>query len=414
MPVSDTLGVSVVNEDTFSFLNPASHAPAPEGPLADSQIAVQANLCVQGWPANAGSRALENFTALEDATVVERLHSAGASIAGFTRTSELAFGLDGDTSAAAVASSACDAALVTDTIGESRVAAAQARLFGFKPTAGTISRYGLIGLVPSMECLGVVARDVTTIAGILRAISGPDERDFSLGGEFPDFSAPDAATDTKTIAVIPQSLAGLDPEERDAFESALVVLRKAGARTTEAPVEDYELLRTVHQAIGSTEASSSAGKYDSVRYGHRASKADDWNEMYLKSREESFVPLVKSFLFQGAYFQFENYSAFENACRIRRRLVEALNKVLSESGLIALPTRKKNVPSDPAESVSQVYDRFALTLAANVAGLPAISVPGFVKADGEDLGLQLVASRLQDNRLLGYAARIATMHRGDL
>ena len=401
-----------MGQNTFSYTNPASEASAQEGILAGSRLAIQPNLSVRGWPTGAGSRALENFVALEDAAVVERLHSAGACIAGFTHMAELAFGLDGDTSAAAVASSLCDAALVTDTLGEARVAAAEARLFGFKPTAGIISRYGLIGLVPSMECLGVVARDVATISGILQAISGPDARDFSLGEEFPDFTEPAVAA-VKAVAVIPQSLVGLSSTEMKAFEAALAALRKTGAATREAPVEEYELFRAVHQAVGAAEASSSAGKYDGVRYGHRAAKADDWNEMYLKSREESFGTLVKAFLFQGAYFQFEDYPAFENACRIRRRLVEALEDVLRDSDVIVLPTRNKAAATNQPAAVSQVYERFALTLAANVAGLPAISLPGFVKTNDDDLGLQLVARRLEDNALLGYAAQLISTRTGD-
>lgn len=406
--------MSLLNNDVFSYTGTDSHASAPEGVLVGSRLAVQPNLSVRGWPACAGSRALENFVALEDASVVERLRSAGACIAGFTRMAELGLGLEGDTSAAAVVSSACDAALVTDTLGEARVAAAEAGLIGFKPTFGTISRYGLIGLVPSMECLGVVARDINTVSRILQAISGPDERDFSLGGEFPDFTQSVPSGDAiKTAAIIPQSLSDLSPAETEAFESAIAALKKAGIATHEAPVEDYGLFRAVHQAVGAAEASSSAGKYDSVRYGHRAQKADDWNEMYLKSRQESFGPLVKAFLFQGAYFQFTDYAAFENACRIRRRLVDALDAVLRDSEIIVLPTRRTSVASGQAVEVSQVYDRFALTLAANVAGLPAVSLPGFMKTGADDLGLQIVARRLEDNLLLGCAARLLSTQSGD-
>lgn len=400
------------NDGAFIYLNPDSRALAKEGALSGLRLAIQPNLSVRGWPISAGSRALENFSALEDATVVERLRSAGAFIVGATHMAELGFGLDGDTSAAAVASADCDAALVTDTLGEARVAAAEGRFFGFKPTAGTVSRCGLIGLVPSMECLGVIARNTDTICRVLRTIAGPDERDFSQGAEFPDFA--EAAADAlKTAAVIPQSLSGLDSVEMKAFEAALSSLERSGVGLSEVTIDEYELFRPTHQAVGAAEASSSAGKYDSVRYGHRAPKADDWNEMYLKSREESFGPLVKALLFQGAYFQFSDYSAFENACRIRRRLVQALESVLRDSDMIALPTRKKAPETGKATAVSQVYDRFALTLAANVAGLPAVSLPGFVRADAEDLGLQLVGRRLQDYTLLGYAARLVSTHTGD-
>lgn len=406
--LTDSMRGASVNDHVFSYLNPVP-ASAGDGPLAGCRLAIQPNLSVRGWPTGAGSRALERYLALEDATVVERLTAAGAHIAGSTRMAELAFGLDGDTSAAAVASSRCDAALVTDAFGEARVAAADAHLIGFKPTAGVISRYGLIGLIPSMECLGVVARDPAVIRGIAQAISGPDARDFSLSTEFPDFTGPAAAI--TSVAVIPHSLAGLDPAERDAFDAALAELQRAGISTREAPLEQYALFRAVHQAIGAVEASSSAGKYDGVRYGHRVAKAENWNDMYLKSREESFGPLVKAFLFQGAHFQFNEYPAFENACRLRRRLVGALEVVLRETDVIALPTRRAAVAERPT-AVSQVYDRFTLTLAANVAGLPAISLPGFAIAGADDLGLQLVGRRLEDAALLDCAARLLAAHGG--
>lgn len=400
-----------MNEAAFSYVDPIDRAPAVEGALAGLRLAVQPNLSVRGWPANAGSRALENFAALEDAVVVERLREAGAHIAGYTRTAELGFGLHTDTSAAVVASGACDAALVTDTLGEARVAAAEAGLMGFKPTAGTVSRYGLNGLVPSMECLGVIARDADTISRVLQTISGPDEMDFSLGSRFADFTRP-ASGAPKTVAVIPQSLACLSPEDTKAFDAALRVLERTGAHILEAPAEAYPLLRAVHQTVGSVEASSSAGKYDGVRYGRRSPKADDWNEMYLKSREESFGPLIKAFLFQGAYFQFKDYPAFENACRLRGRLIREFDEVLRRAEVIALPTRRSAVADQPAD-VAQVYDRFALTLAANVAGLPAVSVSGLVRANATDLGLQLVARGLEDHFLLGCAATLAAAHTGD-
>lgn len=400
----------MVDENTFSYISPSSDAAKPEGSLAGIRVAVQPNLSVRGWPTRAGSLALENFNALEDATAVERLLSSGAHIAGYTRMAELGFGLHGDTSAAAVASSQCEAAVVTDTLGEARVTAAQTHLIGFKPTAGTVSRYGLIGLVPSMESLGVVARDTATICRIMEAISGPDERDFSLGGEFPDYTEPADGGALRRGVVLAESIAGLDPAEKEALETAITALSKSGVETREVKIEEYRLIRAVHQTIGATEASSSAGKYDSVRYGHRAAKSDNWNEMYLKSREESFGPLVKEYLFQGAYFQFKDFPAFENACRIRRRLVEALDAALQDSDVIILPTRRRAAATDQPEAVSHVYDRFELTLAANVAGLPAISLPGFVVTDGDDLGLQLISRPLQDNMLLGCAARLLTAH----
>ncbi len=394
-----------MNQNVFAYVNPDSEQSSA-GKLSGHRIAIPQNLSVRDWPTNAGSLALENYVALEDAVVVERLREAGAHIAGSTCVAELAFGLHGDTASAAVTSSSADAALITDTLGEARVAGAETGLLGFKPTSGTISRYGLIGLVPSMEALGVVAAKIDTILNVLQAIVGPDKRDFSLGSDFPDFSFSAANTSSWKAVVISESLDQLSPSETEAFEAALPVIERTGGAIVRLSVPDYRLFRTVHQIVSAAEASSSAGKYDGVRYGHRTEKADNWNEMYVKSRGESFGPLIKAFLLQGAYFQFRDYPAFENACRVRRRLIGALDQVLAQADVIVAPTRRSLPVPDQPSTISQLYDRFGLTLAANVTGLPALSIPGILSVDGGDLGLQLVGRRLHDGSLLGYASRI--------
>jgi aspartyl-tRNA(Asn)/glutamyl-tRNA(Gln) amidotransferase subunit A len=159
------------------------------------------------------------------------------------------------------------------------------------------------------------------------------------------------------------------------------------------------------------EASSSAGKYDGVRYGHRCPSGKNWNEMYLNSRGESFGPLVKPFLFQGAYFQFENYPAFENACRIRGRLVRAAVDLLGQVDLLVSPTRRP--AHDPAKSatIDATYEAFLLTLPANVTGQPALQLPALAVGDGADVGVQLTGLRLDDARLLSIGTRLSSKAR---
>jgi len=159
-----------MGSDVCVYLDPSPPAGG-DGPLGGVRVTVQPNLSVRDWPTEAGSKALERFVALEDATAVERLRAAGAAVVGSTRMSELGFGLAGDSSAAALAGNICDAALVTDTLGEARWAAAAAGAVGFKPSHGVVSRLGLIGLVPSMECLGVVAGSVERAAAVMAAVA---------------------------------------------------------------------------------------------------------------------------------------------------------------------------------------------------------------------------------------------------
>ncbi|HPC74509.1 MAG TPA: amidase family protein [Syntrophales bacterium] len=392
----------------FSYREPSPSRPGTGGALSGMKVALQPNMSVRGWPAEAGSKALERYVALEDATVVERLKHAGAVLVGNTRMSELGFGLAGDTTSRALSEGHADCALVTDTLGEARVAAATAGLWGFKPTYGIVSRFGLIGLVPSMESYSVIAANAGVIAPVMQVIAGRDERDFSM----PDLAIPEFRLDgnggdaIRHVAVLKESLALLSPEDGKAFLPALSRLEKAGFSLREESMAEFDLFRTVHQVVGAVEASSSAGKYDGVRYGHRAASAKNWNEMYLKSRAESFGLTVKAYLFQGAYFQFENYDAFEDACRIRARLVKAMENLLARVDAVAFPTQRKGHPADKAETVSRIYEAFLLTLAANVTGLPALQIPGVAGDGAFDPGLQLVGKRLSDARLLSAGARL--------
>lgn len=393
--------------ELFSYVDAAP--PATAGALAGKSVVIQPNMSVRGWPTEAGSAALEKFVALEDATVAERLRAAGATIVGSTRMAELGFGLVGDTTPRVLAEGHCDVALVTDTMGEARHVAAMAGAVGFKPSYGIVSRFGLIGLVPSMECYGVVASSAADAAAVMAALAGFDERDPSMrDAELPAFAGASVEQDEAIVAgVVRECTDALDSVEADAFRSVLPRLAQAGLKIQEVSLPGFDLFAAVHNVVGSTEASSSAGKYDSVRYGHRAAGAENWNEMYLESRAECFGGLVKRYLFQGAYFQFENYAAFENACKVRRRLVEETHAAFEKVDVLLCPTRRPGRDAGAANTIEATYDAFALTLPANVVGNPSLSVPNFVAGAGLDLGLQIVAPPLADARLLALGARLA-------
>jgi len=404
-----------MNREYFVHIDTAPPSGADSGPLSGKTVAVQQNMSVRGWPTEAGSKALEKFTALEDATVVERVRKAGARVAGSTRTSEFGFGLVGDTAAGAVSEGSVDIAFVTDTMGEARVAASGERLFGFKPTFGLVSRCGLIGLVPSMECYGIVAKTPEEIAAVMEAIAGGNGSDYSMPNEdIPDFSGV-CRESVKNVraGVITQCRELLEPEDAKSFDAALSRLEETGFRIMEVRLDDFDLFRTAHHIIGSVEASSSAGKYDGVRYGHRTASSRNWNEMYLKTRAESFGLLMKTYLFQGAYFQFENYEAFENACRIRAKLVSDAASVFEHVDVIVAPTLCTGAPVSEENTVNEMYDAYSLTLPANVTGQPAVAIPGRLFGRETDPGLQLIAPRLHDARLLSIAAYLLSVKKGE-
>ena len=395
--------------DIYTYKNVSSDVPAGAvSPLSGVRVVVQPNISVRGWPCDAGSGALEGFVPLQDAAVITRLKSAGALLAGSSRMSELGFGLVGETTVRALEEGA-DVAVMTDTMGEARVTAAANGLFGFKPSFGVVSRFGLIGLVPSMECAGLVARDLDTIVDVMMAIAGKDPNDPSM----PDEPAVDLASAREGFecpfraGVVKESMDLLNETEVRSFKAGLARMEAVGAVIQEVSLPGYSLFRTVHNTVASVEASSSAGKYDSVRFGHRAPQGKNWNEMYLASRGESFRSLVKAFLFQGAFFQFEDYGAFEDACRIRNRLVGETMDVFRTVDFLVFPTRRTGHDPWEAASVKAVYESFLLTLPANVTGSPAVQVPVCNVDGGVDIGLQVMGKRLDDARLLCAASAIA-------
>jgi len=409
-----------MQETIFSYMDPAPPCASENNILTGLTVAIQPNLSVLGWPAQAGSRALEGFTAMEDATVVERLRQAGATIKGATYMSELGLGLTGNTGADALKNNKADIVLITDNLGESRVSACAAGVFGFKPSYGIVSRFGLIGLIPSMECCGILAKKLEDVSRVISVIAGNDSRDLSMpdfgpesgfdfesGLKLPDFSRVfEAKKPARSCGVIKECLEIMEKDEQSAFEAAISKLAKRGIQPIEVSLEDFNMVRTAHNIIGAVEASSSAGKYDSVRYGHRAAGSKNWNEMYLNSRAESFGMPIKSYLFQGAYFQHENYNAFVDAARIRRRLSAGLDQALENADFIMLPTIRKAIDPFTADTVNEIYDSFPWTPIANITGHPAITLPNMLTCKDMDLGMQIIGPRFKDANILSLSAQL--------
>lgn len=401
----------------YTHLDSSPLPASTDGALSGVSIAIQPNMSVRGWPTAAGSKALEGFIAIYDATAIERLKQAGAHIKGSIRMSELGFGLAGDTGATALHQGDVDCLLVTDTMGEARMTACVAGDFGFKPSYGMVSRFGLIGLIPSMECCGIAAKNIKDIAGAMSVMAESDSRDLSMPELCAglDTSRFDRVFETRepirSCGVVKECIDMLEDDEARAFGAAMARLADRGLQIEEVHLKDFALAREVHNVIGAVEASSSAGKYDSVRYGHRAAKAKNWNDMYMNSRAESFGVLVKTYLFQGAYFQYENYNAFVDAARIRARLLAQTEAALERFDVLLLPTRRAAFDPLSTDTINSVYDVFAWTLIANITGHPAITLPDMVACGDTDLGLQLIGPRFQDERLLCIAARLADLDR---
>ena len=390
-----------------------SFTPSPsDHPVSDAlQVAVQPNMSCCGWPADAGSNALKNYTALEDAFVIAQLKQAGAVITGTTCMSELGFGLVKDTGSRAVTNGLADAALITDYLGEARAAAALVGLFGFKPSWGSVSRTGLAGLVPSMESWGITARSVSEIRQIMRLICISDDQDFSMHPEpLPDFTLfRSFQNQAPVIGVAEGYEQQLNTNQAFAWKTALSGLKTAGCEIRPVHLPDPAMFSLAHHIIAAVEASSSAGKYDGVRYGHRTDTSADWNQMYLKTRGESFGTLIKTFLFQGAYFQFQQYEAFEQACRARGSLMNQTLTALADLDGIAGLTLAAHVEPTAARTIEDTYEAFGFTLPANLTGLPAVQIPGLARHGSKDFGVHIMGKPFKDPDLMGLARFLETV-----
>jgi aspartyl-tRNA(Asn)/glutamyl-tRNA(Gln) amidotransferase subunit A len=402
-----------MNDNTSNLLWHVGETGAPQqqGTLGNFRILIRPNLSVAGWPVNAGSKALDNYHPYEDAAVVKRIRDQGARLVGMSRMSELGFGITGETSHRVLLDKHCNAFLGTDAAGEIRYLAAMAGAWGFKPSFGICSNLGAIRLIPSMECIGVIADDPAGIAAIVSIACEKETGDFSMLWErLPDFSAAGAKKTGSSakegdgrIGILKEQMDRLDETDKKAVDQAISCLRKKGLHIKTVSFPEYALFQQVHQVVGSVEASSSAGKYDGVRYGHRVKNADNWNEMYMKTRQEAFGPLLKAYLFQGAFFQFTDYKAFEHACRLRNLLIKKTAALFEQVDFIASPVRRSKMDAACAKTVDDVYNAFEHTVPANVIGLPALTAPGIAETGDTDLGFQLIAPYLSDLKLLNFA-----------
>lgn len=394
-----------ISPDIFTVPPQPSASAIPEGRLSGKALVVQPDLSVTGWLTDAGVKALSGYHAVFDATLVARLKAAGATLSASARMAELGFGLKNSTMRDALAPEKFHAGLMTDTLGEARMAACRAGWWGFKPSWGLLSRYGLTGLVPSCECTGIIAKTPADIAELLAVMAGPDPADASMSQDpAPDFTGlihAGAKAAPLRVGVFTELREKLGKTAGQAFSNALDRLSRAGFTIEEIVFPDFPLFSKIHQIVAAVEASSSAGKYDGVRFGFRAETDGNWNDMYLATRGQAFGPMIKAFLMQGAYFQFQDYPAFEAACALRGNLVAQIDDAFHHCDLLALPTRAEAPDAFWAETIQDTYGAFGLTLPANLAGLPAFHAPDIATAaDKADFGLQLMGPRMGDAGVL--------------
>jgi len=405
-------------------------------PLAGVPIAIKDNLCVRGMTTTAASKILQNYRPPYDATVVERLEAAGAVIVGKTNCDEFAMGSSNENSAfgavrnpwapsrtpggssggsaAAVASAQVPLALGSDTGGSIRQPASFCGVVGLKPTYGRVSRYGLLAFASSLDQIGPFARTVEDAALALGVIAGPDRADATSSRDpVPDLRA--ALTgDVKGLRVgVPRRFVseGVDEGVKAAFDAALAVLESAGARLVDVELPHAPYGVPAYYLVCTAEASSNLARYDGVKYGYRSkAAADGLQAMYTHSRSEGFGAEVKRRIMLGTYVLSAGYydAFYLKAQQVRTLLRRDYDRAFESADVIAMPTSP--IPpfglGEKTDDPLQMYLADIFTVSANLAGVPAISVPGgFVERGGDTLpiGFQLAARPFDEATLLRAA-----------
>jgi aspartyl-tRNA(Asn)/glutamyl-tRNA(Gln) amidotransferase subunit A len=402
-------------------------------PLLGVPIAIKDNICTRGLRTTASSRILESYLPPYDATVIERLESAGAIIVGKTNCDEFAMGSSTENSAygatrnpwqtdripggssggsaAAVAARMVPLALGSDTGGSIRQPAALCGIVGLKPTYGRVSRYGLLAFASSLDQIGPLATSVEDLGLVLSVIAGHDPRDATSSRDpVPDFNTDTSADSLKGTRIgVPRALLreGVDSGVLAAFDQALAVLEERGASLI-----DVELLHSrhaipVYYLIATAEASSNLARYDGGRYGVRAD-ASTLMAMYEQTRGSGFGAEVKRRIMLGTYVLSAGYydAYYLKAQQVRTLIKADYDTALANVDLVAMPTSP--TPAFPLgeriEDPIQMYLADVFTVGANLAGLPAISVPCGFTAEGLPVGLQLTGRPMDEATVLHAAA----------
>ncbi|MDG2087960.1 MAG: Asp-tRNA(Asn)/Glu-tRNA(Gln) amidotransferase subunit GatA [Arenicellaceae bacterium] len=396
-------------------------------PLAHKDI-----FCTDGLLTTCGSKILNNFISPYDATVVSRLSHAGMVTLGKTNMDEFAMGSSNETSyygvvsnpwntnavpggssggsAAAVSAGLAPAATGTDTGGSIRQPAAFCGITGVKPSYGRVSRYGMIAFASSLDQAGPMARTAEDAALLLDVMCGFDEHDStSLRQDPVNFSAQlDKSIEGLKIG-LPKSFfsQGLDAEVGDVIDTSIKTLEKMGATIVDINLPSSELAVPCYYVLAPAEASSNLSRFDGVRFGHRAKEYDDLGDMYQKSRSEGFGDEVKRRIMIGTYALSSGYydAYYSKAQKLRRLISNDFDLAFKQCDIILSPTTPsvafdKNAKTDDpiAMYLNDIY-----TIPANLAGLPAISLPAGLNPQGMPIGLHLVAPYLEEGRMLNIA-----------
>jgi aspartyl-tRNA(Asn)/glutamyl-tRNA(Gln) amidotransferase subunit A len=428
--------LSVQAEEAVALAR-ALDAKGPDAakPLWGVPLVVKDVLATKDAPTTCGSRILENFRPVYDATAVARLKEAGAIILAKANMDEFAMGSTTENSAyfatrnpwdasrvpggssggsgATVAACQCYGALGTDTGGSIRLPASFCGIVGLKPSYGRVSRFGMVAYGSSLDQIGPMTRSVEDAARLLQVIAGHDERDStSVDTPVPDYvAALSERTDLRGLTIgLPAEYwdKGLSPEVAEACGAAVKQAEGLGARTVPVNLRMSEYAIATYYIIAVAEASSNLARFDGVRYGLRDKSAESLIEMYVRSRTRGFGEEVQRRIILGTYVLSSGYydAYYRKAAQVRRLIRQDFEAALSQCDVIAGPVcpttafKVGEMTSDPL----QMYLMDIFTISTNLAGLPGMSLPvGLGRDSGLPVGLQLTGRAFDEARLLQVA-----------
>ena len=400
-------------------------------PLTGIPVAHKDIFCTETMPTTCGSKMLANFYSPYSATVVKRLKEQGAILLGKTNMDEFAMGSSNENSyfgpvknpwnhecapggssggsAAAVAAGLVPFATGSDTGGSVRQPAAFCGISGLKPTYGLISRFGMVAYASSLDQAGPLAHSAEDLALILQAMAGFDEQDStSINKAIPNYSAT-LNRPLKSLRIgLPSCFfhPNIADDIQQAIHAAVNLLKDAGATIIELDLTLHSLWVPCYYVIACAEASSNLSRYDGIRFGHRTDHAESLQALITRSRSEGFGLEVKRRILTGTHVLSSGYfdDYYVQAQKVRRMIQDELLGVLSDVDVILGPTTP-SCAFKLGEKITDPIQRYLadiFTVAANLAGLPALSIPaGF--SEGLPIGMQLIGAHFSEACLLNVA-----------